>query len=516
MAIMIGDKDLAMKISNIKAGLVLSYVALIVNVLINIAYTPIMLRLLGTSEYGLYNLSVSIVEYLNILSFGFVNAYLRFYYIYKVENDEEKIADLNGMYLMVFFIIGVISFIAGLVIVLNVGNIFQGSLTAEEIATARVLVLILIINVSCAFPLSIFGFYLTANEKFIFLRLLSLAQAVLLPIFRVIALLLGYKSIGLAIVALVLTTALNIPQIYYCYARCGYKLSFKAANLSMFKEIFIFSSYVFLNVITEQVNGNANKFLLGKFRGTTDVAVYGIAAQIHSIYLSISSNITAVVKPRVNNLVLSNNKKGMDSLFIQIGRLQFIILFLIMSGFVFLGKPFIYFWAGRDFENSFIIALILIVAWTLVQIQNLSTEIQRAKDLHKFRSMTLFLISIYSVIINVFLCQRYGGIGCAAGTAITVLIGNVIIMGIYNQTKVGLNIIGLYKSIAPLIPAMIPAIIAGIIINRFVDLESIQNFLLSGIVYTCLYLRFMWSLGFNEYEKNLLMRPMRMLFKRRV
>jgi peptidoglycan biosynthesis protein MviN/MurJ (putative lipid II flippase) len=127
----------------------------------------------------------------------------------------------------------------------------------------------------------------------------------------------------------------------------------------------------------------------------------------------------------------------------------------------------------------------------------------------------LFVISIVSVIINIFLCQRYGGVGCAAGTAIAVLIGNVIIMGIYNQRKVGLNTIGLYKSIAPLIPALAPAIIAGIIINRFVNLKSIQNFLLSGMVYTCLYLRSMWISGLNEYEKNLLMRPMRMLLKRR-
>ena len=50
-----------------------------------------MLRLLGKSEYGLYNLVSSIVSYLGLLSFGFGSAYMRYFSIYKVNNDREKL-----------------------------------------------------------------------------------------------------------------------------------------------------------------------------------------------------------------------------------------------------------------------------------------------------------------------------------------------------------------------------------------------------------------------------------------
>ncbi|NMA74919.1 MAG: hypothetical protein GX963_12345, partial [Bacteroidales bacterium] len=51
-------------INQLKAGAALSYLAMGLGYIVSIAYTPIMLRLLGQSEYGLYNLVASVVAYL--------------------------------------------------------------------------------------------------------------------------------------------------------------------------------------------------------------------------------------------------------------------------------------------------------------------------------------------------------------------------------------------------------------------------------------------------------------------
>ena len=44
-----------MKINQLKAGAILSYIQMGLNVIIGIIYTPIMIRLLGQSEYGVYS-----------------------------------------------------------------------------------------------------------------------------------------------------------------------------------------------------------------------------------------------------------------------------------------------------------------------------------------------------------------------------------------------------------------------------------------------------------------------------
>ena len=80
-----------MKVNQLKAGVILTYIQLIVGNIISIIYTPIMLRILGQNEYGLYNLSSSTISYLGLLSFGFGSAYIRYYSKYKVENNKDEI-----------------------------------------------------------------------------------------------------------------------------------------------------------------------------------------------------------------------------------------------------------------------------------------------------------------------------------------------------------------------------------------------------------------------------------------
>ena len=68
-----------MKNSHVKSGFVLSYVSIGVQSVISIVYTPVMLRLLGQSDYGLLQIAMSAIAHLGILSFGFSGSYLRFY-----------------------------------------------------------------------------------------------------------------------------------------------------------------------------------------------------------------------------------------------------------------------------------------------------------------------------------------------------------------------------------------------------------------------------------------------------
>ena len=68
-----------MKVNQLRVGTLLSYVNLAIGSIIPMIYTPIMLRILGQAEYGLYSLSNSIVGYLSLLNFGFAVQLLDIY-----------------------------------------------------------------------------------------------------------------------------------------------------------------------------------------------------------------------------------------------------------------------------------------------------------------------------------------------------------------------------------------------------------------------------------------------------
>ena len=76
--------------NQLKAGVILSYISTAVSIVIQLVYMPVMIRLLGQSEYGLYSLVSGVVSYLGLFSLGFSGAYMRFFA--KSYGDKEKTA----------------------------------------------------------------------------------------------------------------------------------------------------------------------------------------------------------------------------------------------------------------------------------------------------------------------------------------------------------------------------------------------------------------------------------------
>lgn len=497
-----------------KVGVILSYTHLIVKNAISILYTPIMLRLLGQSEYGLYNLVSSTVSYLGLLSFGFDGAYLRFYSQYRMKETEDKIASLNGMFLSVFCAIGILTLVVGGLFVGFTEQLFT-KLNADEIATAKILLVILVINMALSFPMSVFSTYINANEKFVFQKTLNLVQTIINPFVMIPVLLLGYKSIGLVVVTTIYTVLTYIINMVYCFKGLHMKISFKNFEFKVFKSISTFSFFVFLNSIVDEINWNVDKFLLGKYKGTVAVAVYGIGSQFSSYYRVFSTSISSVFTPLVNRIVaLKENDKELTYLFAKIGRIQFMILALICSGFCFFGKPFIAFWAGAGYEDSYQIAMWLLIPLTIPLIQNIGLEIQKAKNMHMFRSVLYFVIAILNVILSIPLCKLYGGLGCAVGTALSLIVGNGLCMNLYYQKKIHLDIWFFWKEILKLIPAMLIPCGFGIAIMLYVDMDSLIKLFIFAVFYVLVYVGFLWFFGLNAYEKELISKPIKKIMRR--
>lgn len=498
-----------MKINELKAGAILSYIQLILGNIISIIYTPIMLRLLGQNEYGLYNLSSSTISYLGLLSFGFGSAYIRYYSKYKAKKDEESISKLNGTFLIVYSVIAVVALVAGIVLISNIDLIFKNGLTQNEIYQSRILMSFMVFNLVISFPMSVFISNTTANEKFFFQKLVGSINTVINPFIMLPVLLMGYKSVGMVVATTILGLFNSGLNIWYCFKKIGIKFSFGKFDFGLMKEISIFSSYIFLNMIVDQINWNIDRFLLGMYKGTGAVAIYGIGSQFNTYYMSFSTSVSNVFIPRINRMVNeSNDNSTLTEIFTKVGRIQFIILSFILSGFVFFGEYFIDdIFAGAGYELSYPVALLLMFPVTVPLIQNLGIEIQKAKNMHKFRSIIYFLIAIGNLFISIPLCKYYGVIGCAIGTSVTMVLGNIILMNWYYHKKIGLDIIYFWKNIAAFIPGLVIPIISGVIMT-FIGINSIGRFLVMGIIYVIVFLISIYKLSMNEYEKQLFRGPL--------
>lgn len=502
-----------MKVSEKKAGVILSYTGQIVKILVNLLYTPIMLRLLGQSEYGLYQLVYSVVSYLSLLSLGFGSSYMRYYSQFKAKNDDDdddEIARLNGMFLTIFTVLSVICVICGLVMLSNIKGIFGEGLTDNEYHTARILMMLLVVNLAMTFPNSIFNCAITAHEKFLFQKLLILLQNLFSPFLTLPLLIMGCGSIGMVSVTTFLTCLTLITNIFYCKRKLHIRFSFYGFKLSMLKEMWVFTFFIFLNQIIDQINWSVDKFLLGRISGTSAVAIYGVGGQINSMYLEFSNSISNVFVPKVNRIVAENDDNNqLTRLFTRVGRIQFIVLALILSGFIILGKPFINVWAGDGYDVSYAVTLLLIVPVTVPLIQNLGIEIQRAKNMHKARAVVYFAIAIANVFISIPLIKLMGPAGAALGTAISLFAGNIVFMNWYYHARIGMNMLYFWKEIARFIPALIAPAIVGILIMRFAHVSGLLHIAIYAVIYATAYCSSMYFFGMNAEEKQLVMGPIR-------
>lgn len=494
-----------MKRNQRKLGVVLSYISMGVGAIVSFLFTPIMLRLLGQSEYGLYNLVSSIVSYLSLFNLGFGSAYIKYYSKYKVDNKEDNVAKLNGMFLTVYSILGIIALVAGIFLASNTGIVLGKEFTSSEVSTATILMFIMVVNLALSFPFTVFNSYITANEQFIFQKVLQIIKLLIGPFVMLPVLLMGYGSIGIVIVTTLLTIVIEIINLNFCFKKINMKFLFKNFDFDLMKEMAIYSSYIFINMIVDQVNWNIDKYIIGRYKGSIPVAVYGIAAQINSYYMMFSTSISNVFTPLVHKEVAKeNNSEEITGLFTKVGRIQFIVLSLICSAFIFFGRVFVCKWAGVDYAEAYIIAIILIVPVTVPLIQNLGIEIQRAKNLHKFRSWLYLTVAILNLFISIPLTKSYGAVGAAIGTSIAILIGNVLIMNLYYYYRVDINMKYFWKNIFSFIPSLIVPVLFGTTIIKRINLYSIKNFVLFGILYVLIFTASMWFLGMNQYEKGLI------------
>jgi O-antigen/teichoic acid export membrane protein len=495
------------KINQKKIGVILAYLSQAIHMVSGLLYTPIMLRLLGQSEYGLYQLVNSVVSYLGLLSFGFTGAYMRFYAKYERDNSTKDIEKLNGMFFIVFTIIAIVCIFCGVILTGNITAVFQNGLTATEYSKAKILMMLMVMGLSTTMFSTVFTCYATAHEQFVFQRLLEVFQNLLNPFITLPLLLLGYGSIGMVVVSTSLVILKFVVNFLFCKNKLQIKFCFKNLNFGVFKELGAFTFFIFLNQLIDKVNWSLDKVLLGRFCGTVEVAIYGVAANLNLMYQNLLSAVSSVFVPKVNRLVMQNNdNKELTDVFIKVGRIQFIMAYLIVSGYIFFGKPFIKLWAGQGYDTSYYVGLLLLIPATMELIQYLGIEIQRAKNMHQTRSVVYTAISIGNIIISIPLICKYGSIGAALGTTIALICGTWIFMNIYYQRKIGLNIVLFWKKILMFIPSLIPSIIVGILINKNAKISGWISLLFFIAIYVCVYSVSILFIGLNEEEKKMFFR----------
>ena len=269
------------KVNELKAGALLSYVNLAITCIIPLLYTPIMLRMLGQAEYGLYSLSNSVISYLSMLNFGMGSAVMRYVAKARAEGDKEQVEKTVGLFTVIYIVLALLVIIVGFTLTIFADTWFAQGLTEDEIGRLRILMIIMSLSTAISFPVSVYSSVAVAYEKYIFRRLFDMAATIASPILNLVVLFTGKGSIGMALVGLFIQIAYAPVFIGYCTKKLNLHIRFRNLPFSMLKDIWSFSAFVFLSTIVDMLYWSTDKVLIGALMGSVAVAVYNVGGVLH-------------------------------------------------------------------------------------------------------------------------------------------------------------------------------------------------------------------------------------------
>ena len=507
-----------MPVNQLKAGVVLNYVVIFLNTIVGLLYTPYMLRMMGQSEYGLYSLVASVIAYLTVLDLGFGNAIVRYTAKFRAEKKTEEQYEMFGMFFLLYLVIGIIAFGIGLGLYFNVGTLFGNTMTAVELGRARIMMLLLVANLAFTFPMSIWGSIIQAYEDFVFQKSLNIIRIILNTAVMICLLHFGYKAVAMVVVQTIFNVLTLVVNFIYCRRKLNIHIyfRFKHFHWGFLKEVAIYSFWIFLNAIMDRVYWSTGQFVLGAMVGTAAVAVFAIAIQLEGMYMQFSTAISSVFLPKVTAMVATNrSRKEISDLFIRTGRIQYIVLAYILSGFIIFGRQFIELWAGAGYSDAYIISLLFFIPLTVPLIQNLGITILQARNEMKFRSVLYIIIALVSLAMQIVLTRYFGGIGCAMGVSGALVVGQILIMNVYYRRRQDLDIKTFWKEISKM--SIIPIILifsSMLVIRHFFALDSWGKLILGIAAFSLVYIPLFFRFSMTDEERNLFISMFHKIFAR--
>lgn len=484
-----------------RVGVVLGYANIIVKNLVNLVYTPMLLSFVGQADYGVYQTSNSFAFSLTLLSFGFSQAYVRFYTQKRARGEDVR--GLNGVYLLLYAAVSVAALLLGLVFAANAGMLFSASFTPDEVGLATAVMSVMAGSIAVTLFNSVFDAYVLAHEEFRFQQSRQMLTTLATPFCAYALLCLGFGVVGVAVAQLAVNVVLLALNASFCLGRLKMRFDVRRLDTSLFRAIAAFSAWIFANQVCDLVNQNVPNVLLGALTSASAVAVFAVSVQVRNVFVSLSSTMSNVFTPKINRIVSeSDDNEELTRLMTRVGRYQMVLFCWVYGGFAVLGRFFVERWAGSGFADVYWLVLAMTAPLVIPLTQNTGIEIQRAKNMHRVRSVAMLLMAVLNVAVTLVASPVVGYWAPAAGYVASIALGNGAFMNWYYQRRVGLDMLFFWRRNLPVLlagAAVTAVCLAG---TAALPVGGWPSFFVWGAAYSVLFAAASWLVALTKEERS--------------
>ncbi len=474
-----------------------------VNLFTSFLLMPFIIYSLGDRMYGFWILLGSFNGFYQLFDFG-MDAATQRYVSRALGNKDYKEANIAiNTSLMIYVIIGISVFLLALLISFLLPFFIRN---VNEIALLQKVVILLGLEIAIGFPNRAFSGVLSAHLRFDLKSLIEIIRVAVRTALIVIFLKKGYGIMSLAFISL--GTSLGYYFLINLFAQrlaTYMRLSIRLVDKKRIKEIFSYSSYIFIAELANRFKFDLDNFVIAGFVGVSSITVYSIASRLVKYFASLINTSLGITMPLFSQYEAKGDYRAIREKFILLTKISCYMSIFIGGCLIMFGKAFIARWVTDRYIYAFNILLVLIVPSIISSMQVPSIQLLQGISKHRFYAISNLMEGVANLVLSLILVKKFGIFGVAMGTAIPMVITKLFVQPIYTCKFIGLKVNKYYTEI--LLPIAIKCFFifyfSWLIFRGFV---APNYLLLGGLALTQLifFLIFIVFFGFNRTERSYL------------
>lgn len=482
---------------------VFSFISWLFPLLVSFVATPIIVRGLGTENYGLYALISGFISY--SFSFGIGKTAAKYVAEYAVAGETGKIGEVLSTIFWFSLSVGlfgtvIISVFARLIVsdVLQISPDLQPlAVTALYLACVTILVYMLS---------QIFQFALQGLHRFGKYSMLISLNGILMNGGNILIVWWGGGVLALLFWNLMVVCLISL--LFYISARKlipEARISFRFDG-EMTKSVLVYGS----SIILYQVFGNLllifeRGWVTRKF-GPHYLTFYVVPMSL-AIYLhGFISSLVLVLFPFVNELL--GDKEKLTVLYQKANKIVVAVVAFCVLTIVCGGKLFLYVWIGQDFaDGAFTVLVIHIFTFGILAVMTISWQLAEGFGYAGLNAISTFTWVIISVPLMIFLAEDWHNEGIAFARLIGVVTTLPLIFYIEGKFLKKTD----WKYWFRILACIAAAVIAAVLVEKLVFTREDKSWLLlfaGAAAGAAIYLIVLLATGFLTREERSMLRDM--------
>lgn len=443
------------------------YGATLIGALSGLIVTPLLLRYLGATQFGLWVLLLSVVGYLGLLEVGLYMTVSKRVAECLALDDRARLQQILGTAFVLYASLSAVVLVVVVILALNVGALFH--LSGANRQTAQHCLLVLGVNQIFVFVFRLQPAILFGAGRMDMMTSVVTSATVFAAVVNIFLVMQGYDITALAFCTLATTIlsglfcrgliARHLPQV---------AIRPRLANRETAREILKFGSRNATLSVAGTLAFGADALVIGLLLPVSNVAHYAIASKLTNLLKELCQKPIDVLLPAYSHSEAHGDVSRQFQLWSESVSLSMAICLPFTVAAWGFGDRIIAAWVGSGHGSSYLICQVLALM-ILLQLPGhasfmILTGTERNADLVK----VYVVAAMVNLGLSVVLTRHFGPVGVALGSLLTVAVVDFLILPSYVCRQFGFHTRDyLSQSLAPLLPALGAAILSVLSLKYF-------------------------------------------------